>query len=254
MAAKGESAVNGGKPVEAPVEIAPKPEGIPDKFYNAETGVVDYQALAKSYVELEKTKGKPAETPKDAPAKTTEEAATTDVDTAKDAVEAAGVDVQELSKEYAEKGELTPESYAKLAKAGFGADVVDAFIAGQNAQVQLAQTQAHSITEGADGYAAMVAYAQANLTPEEISAYNKAVNSRDAATRELAVRGMWTRYSAESGNGSDKLITNKTNSKVGDSAYASRAEMMADMKDPKYKSDPAFRAKVEAKLARSDIF
>jgi len=29
------------------VEVAAKPEGIPDKFYDAETGKVDYDAMAK---------------------------------------------------------------------------------------------------------------------------------------------------------------------------------------------------------------
>ena len=36
------------------VEVAAKPESVPDKFYNAETGAVDYDAMAKSYAELEK--------------------------------------------------------------------------------------------------------------------------------------------------------------------------------------------------------
>ena len=29
------------------VEVAAKPEGIPDKFYDAETGKVDYDSMAK---------------------------------------------------------------------------------------------------------------------------------------------------------------------------------------------------------------
>jgi len=43
---------------EAPVEIAAKPDGVPDKFYNKETGEVDYASLTKSYNELEKGIGK----------------------------------------------------------------------------------------------------------------------------------------------------------------------------------------------------
>ena len=49
MARIGAHAVDGGEPAPAePVEIAEKPEGIPDKFYNAETGIVDYTSLAKN--------------------------------------------------------------------------------------------------------------------------------------------------------------------------------------------------------------
>jgi hypothetical protein len=257
MAAKGAAAVNGGVEPEAPVEIAPKPEGIPDKFYNTETGVVDYQALAKSYVELEKTKGTPVEPPKEvpktpAPAKEGEPKETPA--NAEEAVEKAGLDMATLSQEFAETGALATESYDKLEKAGISKAMVDDYIEGQKAQVALSRLQAFEVTEGEDGYKAMVEYAKANLSPEDISAYNKAVNSKDSSVRDLAVRGMWSRYVAESGNTSGSLITPKTNSKVGDGSYQSRAEMMADMGNPKYKTDPAFRATVEAKLAKSTIF
>lgn len=251
MAAKGESAVTGIESQEAPAEIAPKPEGIPDKFYNAETGVVDYAALAKSYTELEKARGKPAEAPKvDAEVPP----ADSEVKAATDAVEAAGLDMPSLSKEFAESGTLSEESYAKLDKAGLSKDIVDSFIEGQQARAEIARTQAFSITEGKEGYSAMVAYAQANLTEAEISAYNEAVNSPIASVRDLAIRGMWSRYAGETSGTGGELLTGKTGSKGGSDVYQSRAEMMADMSDPKYKADEAFRNKVSAKLARSSIF
>jgi hypothetical protein len=256
MAEKGSAAVNGGVEPEAPAVIPEKPEGIPDKFYNAETGVVDYTALAKSYVELEKSKGKQVEPPK-ADAKKPEGTtppADAEVKAATDAVEAAGLDMPSLSQEFATNGELSEDSYAKLDKAGISKDLVDSFIEGQQAKAEVARGQAFSITEGQEGYTAMVAYAQANLTPAEIDAYNTAVNSPIPSVRELAVRGMWSRYSNESGNTGGNLITNKTNTKVGSDVYQSRAEMMSDMNDPKYKTDEAFRSKVSAKLGRSNVF
>ena len=261
MAAKGSAAVNGGvEPAvasEAPAEIPAKPEGIPDKFYNAETGVVDYTALAKSYVELEKSKGKPAEPPKEAPkvdAKATADKPAESEDAASKAVADAGLDMSALSKEYAESGELSEESYDALAKAGISKEIVADYIEGKQAQAEVIRAQAYSVTEGAEGYKAMVEYAKANLSPEEISDYNTAVNSKDAKVREAAVKGMWSLYNSESGNASATLITNTTNSKTGDGSYQSRQEMMADMGKPEYKSDPAFRAKVASKLSNSNIF
>jgi hypothetical protein len=256
MAAKGSAAVNGGVEPEAPVEIPAKPEGIPDKFYNAETGVVDYTALAKSYVELEKARSKPTEAPKEEPkvdAKKTEDKPEGE-DAATKAVTDAGLDMSALSKEYAESGELSEESYEVLAKAGISKEIVDDYIEGKQAQGEVLRAQAYSLTEGADGYKAMVEYAKANLSAEEIADYNVAVNSKDSKVREAAVKGLWTLYNSESGNASANLITKTTNSKTGDGSYQSRQEMMADMNDPKYKSDPAFRAKVETKLANSNIF
>lgn len=247
MERKGSHAVDGGEPAGDEPEIAPKPEGIPDKFYNAETGVVDYTALAKSYVELEKAKGKPpTEAPKENPKDASKESA-------EEAVKEAGLDLSELSAQYATDGDLSEENYAKLAKAGFDKAYVDTFIEGQKAMQEVARTQAFSVTEGADGYSAMVEWAAANSTPEDIQAYNEAVNSRDSKTREAAVKGLWASYTSDSGETGANLITSKTNSKVGDGSYQSRAEMMADMKDPRYKADEAFRSKVQGKLANSNI-
>lgn len=257
MAAKGNAAVNGGVEPEAPAEIPAKPEGIPDKFYNAETGVVDYTALAKSYVELEKSKGKPAEPSKEAPkvdAKTPEDKPATSEDAASKAVADAGLDMSALSKEYAESGELSEGSYEALAKAGISKEIVADYIEGKQAQAEVMRSQAYSVTEGAEGYKAMVEYAKANLSAEDIADYNAAVNSKDAKVREAAVKGLWQLYNSESGNASANLITKTTNSKTGDGSYQSRQEMMADMNKPEYKSDPAFRAKVANKLANSSIF
>lgn len=256
MAAKGEAAVNGGVQPEATPEIPPKPEGIPDKFYNSTTGEVDYKSLAKSYVELEKSKGKPAEESKDSPKgetdKTPEDSPAEDA--ANKAVSDAGLDMATLSKEYQDSGSLSEESYAKFAKAGIDKDTVDDYIEGQKARVQVMRNQAYQLTDGAEGYQAMIEYAKANLSPAEITAYNSAINSKDESTRDLALRGLWAKYSDDTGANGKTLITNKTNGKVGDGTYQSRAEMMADMNDPKYKSDPAFRAKVQTKLENSDIF
>lgn len=252
MAAKGAAAVNGGIEPEAPIVIAPKPEGVPDKFYNAETGEVDYASLTKSYVELEKSKSKPV-APPPAPPKVEPNSDTKAPADATKAVSDAGLDMSSLNSEYQTNGALTQESYDKLAKAGISADVVDGYIEGQKARVQVMQSEAHAVTEGKEGYEAMIDWAKANATTTEIQAYNKAVNSPNQSERELAVRGMWSRYGADSGN-TGNLITNKVNTKGGDGSYESRAQMMTDMQNPKYKSDPAFRKMVETKLAKSNIF
>lgn len=252
MAAKGSAAVNGGVEPEAPVEIASKPEGIPDKFYNPVTGEVDYTSLAKSYVELEKSKGKP--TPEvDAKKPEVKPEDTPDVDTANKAVTDAGLDMNSLSQQYADDGELSQDSYDKLAKAGIPKEMVDSYIEGQVARTELVKTQAYALTDGAEGYQAMVDWVRTTATPAEITAYNHAVNSGVSDIREVAIRSMWAKYGSDTGN-TGNLITNKVNTKVGTGLYESRAQMMADMANPKYKTDSAFRKMVETKLGNSDIF
>lgn len=251
MSAKGAAAVNGGVEPEEPTEIPSKPEGVPDKFYNPVTGEVDYASLTKSYNELEKVKSKAPKETESKPEVTPE--ATTETEAATKAVTDAGLDMASLSQQYAEEGALTEESYAKLAKAGIPKEMVDSYIEGQVARVEIVRTQAYALTDGAEGYQAMVGWVSANATPAEIAAYNHAVNSGVADVREVAIRGMWTKYTADTGN-SGNLITNKVNTKGGSGVYESRAQMMTDMANPKYKSDPAFRSMVATKLSNSNIF
>jgi hypothetical protein len=224
------------------VEVPAKPEGIPDKFYNAETGAVDYDAMAKSYNELEKKQsGKPeVEPPVEEPK------------TADDAVEAAGLDMGKLTEEYDTNEGLTDDSYAALEAAGIPKATVDQYIQGQKALVAQAQTEAYSLTDGKEGYEAMSQWAKANLSEAELSNYNTQVNSPNSKVREMAIRGLHSQFASDSGDG--KPLVHGNNSVTADgSGFKSRAQMIEAMQDSKYQSDPAYRAEVEAKLARSSF-
>lgn len=257
MAKKGEAVVNAGNvnKVDVTPDVAPKPEGIPDKFYNAETGVVDYQALAKSYVELEKSKSKPTEQPKVAeqdPPKNNSEDTPANTEANK-AVEKAGLDMASLQQEYAQSGEISPASYEALDKAGISKETVDAYVAGQFALVEQVRQQAYDLTEGQDNYNAMVTWAVDKLSPEEIESFNSQVNTRNKGVRETVIRGLFSRYQAENGSGGN-LVAGKA-STVGSTAqgYASRAEMMTAMNDPRYRNDEAYRKSISEKIAKTNF-
>ena len=222
------------------VEVAAKPEGIPDKFYDAETGKVDYDSMAKSYNELEKKQsGKPeVEPPVEEPK------------TADEAVEKAGLDMGKLTEEYDTNEGLTDDSYAALEAAGIPKATVDQYIQGQKALVAQAQTEAYSLTEGKEGYEAMSQLAKANLSEAELSNYNTQVNSPNSKIREQAIRGLHSQFASDSGDG--KPLVHGNNSATGNTGgFGSRAQMVAAMQDSKYQSDPAYRAEVYAKVARS---
>jgi hypothetical protein len=68
----------------------------------------------------------------------------------------------------------------------------------------------------------------------------------------MAVENLKSKYTAA--NGSEPSVTlqgRPSSGAVG--VYESTADLMKDMGNPEYKNNPAFRAKVEAKLARSNI-
>ena len=227
------------------VEVAAKPEGIPDKFYDAETGKVDYDAMAKSYTELEKKQSGQKEDPKEP----VDEPPVTDAD---EAVEKAGLDMGQLTQEFDTNGQLGEDSYKALEAAGIPKATVDQYIQGQQALVAQAQTEAYSLTDGKEGYEAMSQWAKANLSAEELSNYNTQVNSPNSKVREMAIRGLHAQFSADSGDG--KPLVHGNNSVTADgSGFKSRAQMIEAMQDSKYQSDPAYRAEVENKIARSSF-
>ena len=226
------------------VEVAAKPEGIPDKFYDAETGKVDYDAMAKSYTELEKKQSGQKEEVKE---ESVEEPKTAD-----DAVEKAGLDMGKLTEEFDANGELAEDSYKALEAAGIPKATVDQYIQGQQALVAKAQSEAYSLTDGKEGYEAMSGWAKANLSAEELTNYNTQVNSPNSKVREMAIRGLHAQFSADSGDG--KPLVHGNNSATADgSGFKSRAQMIEAMQDSKYQSDPAYRAEVEARVARSSF-
>jgi hypothetical protein len=66
---------------------------------------------------------------------------------------------------------------------------------------------------------------------------------------ELAIAGLKSRMGGSVGTPPAQTLSG--NAAPAADSYASMAEVTADMKKPEYKKDPAFRARVQAKLDRS---
>jgi len=237
-------------------EPATRPEHVPEKFWNAETGQVDMAAWAQSYKELEQKQSQaPASAAAEKPAvgadgKPVENAG----DAAGDAAEVLagkGLDINTFSQEFQNAGALSDESYAKLETAGIPKAMVDAYIAGQAALGEQRNAQGYEIAGGKDEFAKMTEWAKTGFNAAEIAAFNTAVTGT-AEQMQLAVAGLRARY--EAANGREPGLLGGKPGNAGAPGYASRAEMTSDMKDPRYAKDPAFRAKVEAKLAATTAF
>jgi hypothetical protein len=253
MAAKFDQA--SGVPVQGaapPAAVAPgsdRPAWLPAKFATPED-------MAKSYAALEAKLGAPAKAP-DAPVAApkdplgiTPPAAPADAAAAQ-AAASAGLDFNALEQEYQEKGAISPENYAALEAKGIGKEVVDNYIAGRQALAAQYASEVKSAAGGDEQFAKVVSWAATALSPAEINAFNNAVASRDVATAKLAVAGLNARYAAQYGS-QPPLVGGKAAGGV--EGYQSQAQMVADMKDPRYKVDPAFRKVVENKIAAATFF
>lgn len=227
-------------PAEGNADSEERPQWLPEKFKSPEE-------MAKAYQELESKLGK-TETPKGElpdPNTANEEDATK-------TLSEKGLDFSEFSKEFSEKGELSAESYKKLADAGIDKNIVDQYIEGQKARGVQYESTVKSEVGGDEKYTEMVAWAANNFTADEINAFNAAVNSGDINQARLAVLGLSAQYSKANGSEPNRMVGG--GKAAGEDAFESTAQITEAMRDPRYKSDPAYRSKVQAKLARSNVF
>lgn len=140
----------------------PKEELIAGKFKSQED-------LLKAYQELEKKLGQPkVETP------------ATDPEPSPQAEPAdTGFNTSKYEQEFVEKGALSDDSYAELAKKGFTKEQVDAYIKGQTAYADSVRNEVYNSVGGQEEYLAVINWASANLDQSIIGEYNAAVDSLD---------------------------------------------------------------------------
>lgn len=218
-------------------ETPERPEWLPEKFKTPED-------MAKAYAELEKkNSGKTEATKPDGEAEEAAEAA----------VGEAGLDMEALSAEYAEKGELTPESLEALGKVGITEEMVNSYIAGQEAQAQAMQADLLEPVGGdLEAYTEMTTWAGENLSDKEVEEFNSVLDTGNPASIKMAVQSLANKYAEANGSEPARALSGKPNTS-GASVYESTADLMRDMQNSEYAKNPAFRAKVEAKLGRSNI-
>ncbi len=249
------------KPEEKKAEEAPKL--LAGKFKSADE-------LEKAYAELQKKLGEKTQAPpqeKKPVEKTAEEKAAAEKaeaervaaltpeqkaaeEAAKKATEKAGVNFQDLSKEFAENGELSAESYEALEKGGIPREMVDQFIDGQIAAAKLARADVTNSVGGEEKFNEIISWAKDNLSAEDIAAYNKIATGKDTGAIKVALAGLKAKFDADGGSEPNLIGGDQKGGVVG---YKSFDELKKDQADPKYATDPAFRAEVIRKLRASSI-
>ena len=228
-----------------------RPEWLPEKFRSPPD-------MAKAYAELERKLSSSSPDKEEEEHGEEDEASDDEVqpetanEAAKEAVENAGLNFDELSNKYWDKGGLEDADYKALEKAGIPKNVVDQFIAGQQAVVAQTRQTVFNTVGGEEVYTSMQEWAADTLSKSEIDAYNRAVDSGNMDTAMMAVKGLKARFEAEAGYEPRTSAMGDGTSKTA-SVYRSVAELQVDMANPLYQKDPAFRRDVENKLSRSDI-
>ncbi len=231
----------------APVDdqVAQRPDDVPEKFWDAEKGVINTAALLKSQADAEAAlRGQAKPEPKEG-----EEGYVAPV---APAANQQGV-VDAASAEWTEKGELSEETFVALEGAGLSRDMVKDYIAGQTAIVGNLRDAAFNVFDsGQEGYEEAANWAAENLDANEIQALDVQLTSNNPAIVAQGAKALAARFERDGDREPSTIRGNANNSAVG-GVYTSSREMMKDMNSSKYKTDAAFRAQVAAKLSRSNI-
>lgn len=229
---------------------AEKPEAVPDKFWDAEKGEVNYKAWAESTTQLEqKLSGKSDEEGSDEATEGDESA-----DDKPDVSQVSPEKFAEYSQEFAENGELSDDTYKALEDSGISRKYVDEYIAGQQAIAAQAENQLLNSAgfDSRDDFDKAASWAKANLTQSQLQEFNDAVTGDDAKATTHALEKLNEAYRSAKGSTSSSLLSGNGGN-TGSDSFQSNQQMIDAISDPRYQKDPAYRAEVEAKIKRSKL-
>jgi len=222
-----------------------RPEWLPEKFKSPED-------MANAYSELEKKMGT-GTTEEEQPAEATEEN-DGDVqdgdDNNKENTEYSAV-VTDASKEFfANDGQLSDETYEKLAQAGLPKELVDSYAAGQQALLQSEEGEIKSVANGQ--FDAMAEWANDNLGQEEIDAFDDIVTGGTKEQAKFAVKSLYDRY--ERANGSSPKLVQGAVTGGSTMPFKSMQELARAQSDPRYKTgDKAYHEEIDRRLSVSRL-
>ena len=169
--------------------------------------------------------------------------------------------INEASAEYySNDGNLSEETIQKFSNMS-SQDLVNAYLEIQKTNPQapqqsaeMTEAQVNQVQNQAGGEAnwnAVVSWASENLPDNQIDAFDSVVDSGNPAAIGIAFQGLQSQYN-ESNGYEGRMLQGKPAGSSGQT-FRSQAELVAAMGDPRYDTDPAYRADVIQKLDQSDL-
>ena len=179
----------------------------------------------------------------------------------------------QASEEWGEDGGLTPETMETLSQMD-SKDLVETYYRimehAEDPEVQAVLQRDQETTEtvestgltdsnindiqnavgGEQSYNQMIQWAGENFTPQEIQAYDNALEAGNMDNINLALQALYYRYTDSVGV-EGNMIQGKAAQSVD--GFRSQAEVVRAMGDERYENDPAYRQDVYNKLERSNL-
>lgn len=217
----------GATPPVPPVADSKRPTWLPEKFKTPEE-------MATAYGELEK---KQSTAPALAPT-----------------LDASKVDMPALTKEFAENGKLSEETLKGLEAKGFTREAVGVYTSALEAKSTAQRAELVSVVGSEENLKTLYDWSAANLSAKELEFYNTSVNSGNMDAAKLALHGIISRYNDAVGRDPQLVSGENIPAASGAKPFGSQGAVVAAMRDPRYESDPDYRAEVAQRLNVTKAF
>ena len=168
----------------------------------------------------------------------------------KEELETKGLSFDEFAEEYQSTGTLSPESINKLEQAGYPKAMVDAYIAGLEAQ---ANKFVDTVKSYADGKWDNIVELVKTQGQEAIDGFNATLNTGNLSQIKLMINGLLAQHKTQFGT-SNPLVTGMPTATTNQAGFTSKQEMVTAMADKRYGRDMSYTKEVQTKVKMSNIF
>ena len=169
-----------------------------------------------------------------------------DAQKAKEFLDTKNIDYAELQKEYNTTGEISSETREKLKAAGISDEMTDNFIEGQKARVEAFYDDISSVIGGREEMNTVIDWARKNISAEEAKSIDSVT---DPVILKMVLKDLKNRMDDKEGVVPNQIVG--SGGAAPRDVYESMAEMKADISNPIYHKDEAFRNKVLLKIKAS---
>lgn len=168
----------------------------------------------------------------------------------KETLSKQGFDLNRIESELTDFGQLSTDTYEKLAKAGYSRAVVDQYIAGATASVERFESAVVSTVGGKENFQKVAQWASANVPKARVEAFNQAVQAGNLTTAQALLEGFNASYVKAHGTANPSVMGAAAAETQG---FESSDDLVKAMSDPRYKAgNKKYIAEVQRRIQASD--
>lgn len=168
-------------------------------------------------------------------------------------IEQDEVSMDTMKSEILSNGEASEKTRSALVSQ-FGEENVKMFEEAVVDKKSASEQSLYEIAGGKEKYQELAQWAKDNMSSEDLKGYNDAITSKNGYIQKSALQALVNSYNEAEGTGGQRISGDLGGEKgTPKGAYNNYREMITEMKDPKYQTDPKFREEVMAKAKRSNL-